>query len=218
MSLASAWPVPFIISPQNLGVDAITAFCVSVLLAGMVNAEAQAFAAAFLGDSRVDVKDRFHFNAFLHVDILGSICYLAGGFGWPRTMDIDRSKLAHSRLYTVIIRLAGPVANLLLAGIAGSLASLMKTLEWDPRVFLMVIGVNITTAIYNLIPIPPLAMGFMVCELIPPDAVRTRSLFLQAGPFLIVALALWERITHQGIISPYVDPLIKSVFTYFRGL
>ena len=122
MTTSTAWPVPFILDPHNLAVDAVTAFVVSVLLACMVNAEAQAFASTFLGDSRVGAKDRFHFNAFLHLSILGSICYLVGGFGWPRTMEIDRSKFAHPRLYTVITRLAGPVANLLLAGIAGSLA------------------------------------------------------------------------------------------------
>jgi len=218
MTPNTAWSVPFILGPQNLAIDAVVSFCVSVLLAVLVNAEAQAFASTFLGDSRIGAKDRFHFNAFLHLDILGSICYLVGGFGWPRTMEIDRSKFAHPRLYTVITRLAGPVANFLLAGIAGSLAAVMKSFEWDPLVFLMVIGVSITTAIYNLIPLPPLAMGFLVCELIPPDDVRTRSLFLQAGPFLIVALALLERITHQGIISPYVNPIIEAIFTYFRGV
>jgi len=218
MTPDTAWAVPFIIDPQNLAVDAVTAFCVSALLAMMLNAEAQAFVSTFLGDSRVGAKDRFHFNAFMHLNVLGTICYLVGGFGWPRTMDIDRSKLAHPRLYTVIIRLAGPVANLLLAGIAGSLATIMRTFEWDPRVFLMVIGVNVTTALYNLIPIPPLAMGSLVCELIPPDAVRTRSIFLQAGPFLVIALVFLERLTHQGIFSPYVDPLIKTVFAYIQSL
>jgi Zn-dependent protease len=218
MSLAAAWPVPFIITPQNLAVDAIVSFVVSVLLACMVNAEAQAFASTFLGDSRVGPKDRFHFNAFLHLDILGAICYLVGGFGWSRTMQVDRSKFAHPRIYTVITRLIGPLANLLLAGIAGSLASLMKTFEWDPRVFLMVIGVNITTAVYNLIPIPPLAMGTLVQELMPANALRVRSWFQQSGPFLIVALTLLERYTHQGLISSHLDPIIKTVFAYIRSL
>jgi Zn-dependent protease len=155
MNPYAAWPVPFILSPHNLAIDAVTAFVVSVLLACMVNAEAQAFVSTFLGDTRVGAKDRFNFNVFLHLDILGSICYLVGGFGWSRTMEIDRSKFAHPRLYTAITRLAGPVANLLLAGIGASLVSIMTSLEWEPRVFLMIIGVNVTTAIYNLIPIPP---------------------------------------------------------------
>ena len=169
------------------------------------------------GDSRIGAKDRFNFNVFLHLSILGSICYLVGGFGWPRTMEIDRSKFAHPRLYTVLSPAwPGPVANLLLAGIAASVVSLMRSFEWDPMVFLMVIGVNVTTAIYNLVPIPPLAMGSLVCELIPEEAVRTRSLFLQIGPFPILALVLLERLTNQGIFSPYLDPLIKSTFAYFQ--
>jgi Zn-dependent protease len=215
MTTSNAWPVPFILGPHTLAIDAVTAFVVSVLLACMVNAEAQAFASTFLGDSRVGAKDRFNFNVFLHLSILGSICYLVGGFGWPRTMEVDRSKFAQPRLYMAITRLAGPVANLLLAGIAGSVVSLMKSFEWDPMVFLMVVGVNVTTAIYNLIPIPPLALGSLVCELLPQD--RAKAILVQVGPFLIVALVLLERITHQGIISPYVDPLIKTVFAFFRG-
>lgn len=217
MLTASSWPVPFLLDPHHLAIDAVVSFVVAALLALTINAEAQAFAATFLGDSRVGAKDRFHFNAFMHLDVLGAICYLVGGFGWPRTMGIDRSKLAHPRLYTVIIRLAGPLANLLLAGIAGSLVTIMKTFEWDPRVFLMVIGVNITTAIYNLIPLPPLAAGIAVQELIPPGHTTIRSLFSLAGPFLILALTLWERVSQEGIFSPYLNPIIVDILNYITG-
>jgi len=214
MSLDTAWPVPYFLDPQNLAVDAVVSFCVSVLLAVMINAEAQAFAATFLGDTRKDPKDRFHFNAFLHLDLLGTICYLVGGFGWPRTMSINPSKFTYPRLYTVITRFAGPAANLLLASIAGSLVMVMKTLSWEPRVFLMVVGVNITTAIYSLIPLPPLAAGSLVYELLPESQAGVKSVFLQAGPFVIIALALLERIRGQGIFSPYFDPMIHSIFNY----
>jgi Zn-dependent protease len=218
MTYNSAWQVPYVITPQNLAIDSVVAFCVSVLLAVMINAEAQAFVSSFLGDTRVDAKDRFHFNAFLHLDILGSICYLVAGFGWPRFMDIDPSKFARPRLYMVISRLAGPAANLLLAGIGGSIVTIMKFMDWNPRVFLMVIGVNITTAVFNLIPIPPLALGFAVCELFPSEAERTKAILVQIGPFLILALALLDRITTQGILSPYFDPLIKTVYAYIKSM
>ena len=181
MTLDTVWPVPFVLDPQNLSVGAVTAFVVSVLLTVMINAEAQAFAGTFLGDSRVGAKDRFHFNALLHLDILGTICYLVAGFGWPRTMEIDRSKFARPRLYMVITRLAGPVANLLLAGIAGSIVALMKGFESNPRVFLMVVGVNVTTAIYNLIPVRPWPPGFMVQELLPTPWTRATIGDLLAG-------------------------------------
>jgi hypothetical protein len=217
MPLGSAWPVPFILGPQHLEVGAVTSFCVSVLLAVMVNAEAQAFVSTFLGDVRQNPKDRLHFNAFLHLSFLGTICYLAGGFGWPRTMEIDRSKFRYPRLYMVISRSVGPLANLLLAGIAGSLASIMKSFEYNPRVFLMVIGVNITTAVYSLIPLPPLAAGFLASELLPLAWTRTKWLFLQSGPFIILALVLLGRISHQETFAPYFDPIIVAIFNYIKS-
>jgi Zn-dependent protease len=208
------WPVPYILNPQNLAIDAVVSFAVSVLLAVMINAEAQAFVATFLGDARSGAKDRFHFNAFLHLDILGSICYLVGGFGWPRPMPIDLSKLKHPRLFTVLIRFAGPLANLSLAGIAGSLVMVMQMFSWDARVFLMVIGVNITTAVYSLIPLPPLAAGSLAYELLPDSQEGVKSVFLQAGPYAILALALLERIRGHGIFSYYFDPMVRAIYNY----
>ena len=198
--------------------DAVVSFGVAVLLAVMLNAEAQAFAATFLGDRRDKPKDRFHFNAFLHLDILGTINFLVGGFGWGRTMAIDAGKFAHPRLYTLITRLAGPLANLLLANIMGSIAFLLKAFEFDARVFLMVLGVNVTVAVYNLLPIPPLFAGTLLTVLIPEQYQKIKSLFTQIGPFLIVALTLIERITHKEIFSQDLNPIIIKVFNFIVGL
>ncbi len=215
--LAESWPVPYILDPQNLAVDAVVSFVVSVLLAITINGEAQAFMAGLLGDYRPGAKDRFHFNAFLHLDILGGLCYLAGGFGWPRTVAIDAGKFEHPRVYTFLTRLAGPLANLLFANIAASIVYLLKVFEFDPRVFNMVAGVNVTTAAYNLVPLAPMAAGYLIYVLIPENFPKIRWLFLQVGPFIILALVFLERITHQGILSPYINPLIWAMFKFITG-
>jgi Zn-dependent protease len=217
MSMESLWPVPFVLDPATLTIDSVVTFCVSVLVTITINAEAQAFMSNLLGDRRTGARDRLHFNAFLHLDILGSICYLVGGFGWPRAFDIDRSKFEYPRFYMVLTRAAGPLANLLMASIVGSIAMLFNIFESNPRVFLMVVGINITTAIYNLIPLPPLAMGQLVGELLPPSQDNLKSLLLRVGPYLILALALLERITHQAIFSPYFDPIIRTIYSYIKG-
>jgi Zn-dependent protease len=217
MTIDTAWPVPFILDPTTFTIDAVVAFCVSVLVTITINAEAQAFMSNLLGDHRPGARDRLHFNAFLHLDILGSICYLVGGFGWPRAFDIDASKFEYPRLYMVLTRMAGPIANLLMASIVGSIVMIFNAFDYNPRVFLMVIGVNLTTAIYNLIPVPPMAMGYLVSELMPQMEERTRTLLFRGGPYLILALALSERITHQSIFSPYFDPIIRAIYTYIAG-
>jgi Zn-dependent protease len=215
--MESSWPVPFWLDPATITIDSVVTFCVSVLVAITINAEAQAFMANFLGDRRPAARDRLHFNAFLHLDILGSICYLVGGFGWPRAIDIDPGKFEHPRLYMVLTRAAGPVANLLMGSIVGSVVMIFNAFEYNPRVFLMVVGVNITTAIYNLIPIPPLAMGHLVCELLFPSQDRTRSLLVLVGPYLVLVLALLERLTHHAIFSPYFDPIIRTIYSSLKG-
>jgi Zn-dependent protease len=210
--------VPYIPDLGNLAIDTFTIFVVSALLAIMINAEAQAFAAALFGDARPDAKDRFHFNAFLHLDILGSICFFVAGFGWPKPIDIDPDKLTYPRLFTVLARLAGPLANILLANIAASLVFAVKFVNIDPVVFLMVLGVNITVAIYNLIPLPPLFAYSFISIWLPQESQGLKKMLQISGPFIIVAIFLIERITGVGIISPYLNPLVREVVRRIAGL
>lgn len=215
MPAGSIWPVPYFLDPTHLAFDELVSFCVSILVAVMINAEGQAYLATFLGDYRPGAKDRLHFNVFLHLDILGTICYFVGGFGWPRKIEIDSSKFKYPRLFTGISRFSGALANLLMSSIAASIAMLIKLfLDLDSPVFMMLIGVNITTAIYNLLPIPPLAAGTLVQILLPQRFARMARYFGQAGPFLILALALGERLTHKAFFSSFLNPLVLAVFNF----
>lgn len=214
MTAPAPWPIPFILDPNNLMLDATVAFVVSALLAIMINAEGQAWVSTMLGDVRKDPKDRFHFNAFLHLDITGCICYLVAGFGWPKHLDIEASRFKYPELYLVLSRLAGPVANLLMASVAATLMFVMKFLDMDPRVFLMVVGVNVTTAVYHLIPIPPLAAGSLITVFIPRESIL-RKILMFAGPFVIVGIFLYERIAGVGLLSPHLNPLVRQVVSFF---
>lgn len=210
------WPVPYI-PLLHFTTDSFATFCVAVLFAVLVNAEAQAFVATFLGDYRVGAKDRFHFIAFFHLDILGTINFLVGGFGWAKPMDINLARFARPRLYTFITRLAGPLANLLLAGIGGSLVLLIQSLGYDARVFSMIVGVNVTTAVFNLIPIPPLVAGVLVTCCLPERFVQIKWAINQAGPFLVLALTLLDRLYPKYSFHPLLDPLVLAIFRFIVG-
>ena len=208
--------IPFLIAPGNLAIDDVVTFLVAVLTAVLINGEAQAFAATLLGDARPGTRDRFHFNALLHLDILGTICFLAGGFGWPRTVKVDSAKLRQP-WYILLVRFAGPVGNLLLANIAASVIWLGAKVSVDTRVFALVAAVNITVAVYSLVPIPPLAAATFWDLLLFSGRERLWQIWRQAGPFLLVAIVLLERITGQGIISGYLNPLVRDLFTFITG-
>ena len=70
-------PIPFIPNFSNFAIDDFVILIVSALFAIMVNAEGQAFAAITLGDSNSEGRNRLHFNAFLYLDILGTLFSLS---------------------------------------------------------------------------------------------------------------------------------------------
>ena len=69
--------MPYILDLQNINLDYLVAFCLGILFSVTINAEAQAFVAQLLGDVRSSDRNRFHFNAFRHLDIPGTAAFFA---------------------------------------------------------------------------------------------------------------------------------------------
>jgi Zn-dependent protease len=206
--------VPYIPDLSHLAFDTSVIFVVSVLSAVLINAEAQAWIATLLGDYDPDAKDRLHFNVFFHLSLLGSICYFVAGFGWPKPIALNPANFQHPRLYTVLVRFTGALANFLLASIVASIVVVFQFVDLDPMVFLMVAGVNATTAVYHLIPIPPLAAGSLISIWIPSPSPLARRLIYYSGSAVILAIFLTERLTGVGIISPYLNPLVQATMRF----
>ena len=208
--------IPFILDFTHFKFDQAIIFLVAVLLSITVNAEAQALVATVLGDVRRDPKDRFHFNPLLHLSVSGMMCFVIGGFGWPKQIALDRSRFRHKALDVMIIRLAGPFANLMLAGIAGSIVWIMAKWELDDQVFSIVVAVNLMVFVFNIIPLPPLA-GSAVLSFFFPERMKSSStshLFVTASPYLVVALILAFRINDITILNRYMDPVVVSIFKF----
>ncbi|ROR02996.1 zinc metalloprotease [Desulfosoma caldarium] len=213
MEARPLFPIPYVLHPAHLAVDDAVSFCVAVLVAVLVNAEGQAFAATLLGDKRPGAKDRLHFNAFLHLDVLGTLSFLATGMGWSKRIGVDTTKFKYPDLYLVLTRAAGPFANFLMANIFGSLAWLLRSLSLDPRVFLMVVAVNLTVAVYHLVPILPMATGTLVSVMLIPKGSRLEQSYHQLGPYLLLAVLLLDRLSEGEIVGRFLAPFVRDLFT-----
>ena len=203
--------LPYLLNYGQPVVEDIAIFCVAMLTAIIVNAEGQGFAATFLGDSTPGAKDRLHFNVFLHLSPLGTLCFFVAGFGWARQIKINVANFKRSpQLSLLASRLAGPLANLLMANIAASLSWILSRYDVEDRVFSTIVVVNISMAVYNLLPIPPLPGGtFIEIFLAPSGKFKTlwRSLCL-LGPYLIVGLFLLFRLTGYEGVSSLLNPVV----------
>lgn len=132
-----------------------------------------------LGDDTAMYQGRMTLNPISHIDPIGALCLLIGGFGWAKPVPIDPTRFnrRHSMRFGVAITaLAGPVSNLIAAFIGMivfriySLSAVYSNYVADVAageavkngphlLFIMLysfVSINIGLAVFNLIPIPPL--------------------------------------------------------------
>lgn len=134
---------------------------------------AHAFVADLLGDDTPRTQGRLTLNPRAHMDVLGTVLiplvniFVFRGslalIGWGKPVLINPSNFQHRGRDEIMVSLAGPFANLLLAlvtVVAGSLLVLR-----DPRLGEIVSGLvvmNVGFAIFNLLPLPPLDGGTLL--------------------------------------------------------
>ncbi len=143
-----------------------------VLLALVFHELAHGYVAYKLGDPTAKSMGRLTLNPIKHLDLMGTLCMVFFRFGWAKPVPIDARYFKNPRRDIALSSLAGPMANLVLALIgafiySASIALVNKlTLEYESFLyyvflayFMLVtsfIWLNISLAIFNLIPLPPL--------------------------------------------------------------
>lgn len=124
---------------------------------------AHAWVANKLGDPTAKLEGRLTFNPLASIDPRGAMWLLLVGFGWAKPVPVDPRYFKKPKRDMALTALAGPVANLL-AALVGALVYVPVALflpNWGIVRFLLValsyyITVNVSLAVFNLVPIPPL--------------------------------------------------------------
>ncbi|SLM27401.1 Putative peptidase, metal-dependent hydrolase [Desulfamplus magnetovallimortis] len=211
--------IPFLLNYTHLEFDKAVIFAVSALMAITVNAEAQAFMATLLGDADSEAKDRFHFNPFMHVNLAGLLCFAAAGFGWPGQIKVNTDHLEHPAISLMVIKFAGAFANLILAGIAGSILWVMSKWNLQDQVFTIVVSVNIMVFVFHFIPLPPLAGSSIFYGLIPETLKKSNfsKYFMKIFPYVFVALIILMKLQNWDFPEKYFYPVVQTIFNFISG-
>jgi len=138
---------------------------------------AQAF-----GDHTARLMGRCTLNPLAHLDILGTLCFLFGPFGWAKPVPVNPDNMHPRRKGEIAVSLAGVGMNLLLVAAATvglrAMAAAGVTIDTAPdaaptpagvAVFMLsyAIVVNIVLTVFNLIPLYPLDGHHVARELLP---------------------------------------------------
>lgn len=126
---------------------------------------AHAWAAEKMGDDTGRKQGRITLNPFAHLTLWGSLMMVLVGFGWGKPVSVDPRNFKNPKKGMVLTSLAGPASNFImafLAMIAYKVLGIMgivngnDTMQMVAMVFLYMTLINISLAVFNFLPIPPL--------------------------------------------------------------
>ena len=213
----------------------IATWLVPLVIAIVFHEVAHGLAARRFGDTTAERMGRLTLNPVKHVDPVGTIILPvilalshAPIFGWAKPVPVRSDRMRNPRRDMIIVALAGPGMNFLLAILATAVLAASLALGTEPMsagAFLAAnalnfLLINIFLAVFNLIPLPPFDGGHVVEGLLPrPLAVRFRalgrySLVILFALLLIVPL-LWPE---ANIVAKAVTPIVNAIARTFLDI
>ena len=173
------------------------------------------------GDPTAKYAGRLTLNPMAHLDVFGSIALYLMGFGWAKPVPVNPRYLANPKNNMMLIALAGPVSNLILALISGILLSILLRLgligNQSPLIIVLIMSlqINLVLAIFNFIPIPPLDGSRILEGLIPYKYHNELVKFEYYGPRVLMGLILLSMFTRFNIFSVIISPIMTIFLKLF---
>ena len=221
--------------------SAIITYVLSVLmiifLINPIHEYAHGFVAYKLGDRTAKNMDRLTLNPMAHLDYMGAITMLLVGFGWAKPVPVNSSNFKNPRFGMFLTALAGPVSNLIAALLGGLIYNTINTvlvkngtliyysgslyiskgadlgfLEFVFMFLQFFILINISLAVFNLVPIPPLDGSKILMSFLPPKAIFTIQRYEMYISIALIVLVM------TGGLSNILYPVQSWLYNMINGL
>ncbi|MFP4054453.1 MAG: site-2 protease family protein, partial [Phycisphaerae bacterium] len=194
-----------------------------LLLSLVIHEYAHARTALAFGDPTAKNMGRLTLNPIAHLDPFGTLAILIANFGWAKPVPVNPYNLHPRGTADILVSLAGPASNLLIALVMGVTLRLIYVYHGVPargtfmdsvdHLLLITMLVNILLCVFNLIPLFPLDGHHIVREKLPHHKQQAfMDWQLQYGRYVLLGLIAGPMIlrnVNPGLLQayPFLNPL-----------
>ncbi len=179
-----------------------------LIIAITIHEFAHALVADKLGDPTPRAYGRLSLNPLKHIDIFGLLALLLIRIGWGKPVPIDSSNFRSPKRDEVLVSLAGPLSNIILAIIFSLILKLTSLSALPSLLISSFIQLNVILAVFNLLPIAPLDGSKIFLGLLPIETSILWQEDMQKYGYIIILL-----LSYAGLLFPIINffatPILK---------
>lgn len=207
-------------------------YLIAIMLSLSVHETAHGFVAYKCGDPTAKDLGRLTLNPIKHMDPFGFICMMIAGFGWAKPVPVNSRNFHKPRRDMALVSIAGPASNLLLAVlfvaifrityfplnsaiIESALVAdtfMLNLLTYVEQFIIIMITMNVTLAIFNLLPVPPLDGSKLLYMLLPP------KVYFKIAPYEKYIYIVFMILLITDVITPVISFISGTVTEFLLSL
>jgi Zn-dependent protease len=180
-----------------------------------------AWVATKLGDDTPRLQGRVTLNPMAHVDWLGTVIlpflstlFMGGFLGWGKPVFTQTSKLRGGLNGLLLVALAGPFSNVIMAVILGAVGVLCQgSAPWLANFAFRGVELSLYLALFNMLPVPPLDGSKMLLALRVPAVIYQE--IARAGFLVLMVLIMATKVGLWMSVWSYDGA--RLIVNTFRG-
>ena len=179
-----------------------------------------------LGDPTAKYAGRLSLNPMSHLDPIGALCMVFFRFGWAKPVPVNPMYFTDRKRDNALVALAGPLSNILLAFVSTVITAFYYVyigirfdnflVDFIYIVLIQLALVNISFAVFNLIPFPPLDGSKILGAFLSYSSYSRLLQYEHLGFPILIILSLTGILGR--VLALFINPLISLWYFTLNGL